>query len=286
MKQTLWLVPALLAAAALTLTAQAPAGQGKGKGRPRNPAQSPASAARPQTLTPQEYPAEQIAAGAAQFSAQCGFCHGRDATGGESGPDLTRSELVAEDVRGDKIAAVLASGRPNEGMPAFKLTDVDLGALVAFIHDQKTKFDEQGGGRRQVAPEDLDTGDIAAGRRYFNGAGGCSGCHSVEGDLAGVASRYQGLQLIQRMLYPGGRPAPARPRVTFKLESGETLVAPVAGESEFDITIVDPTGERVTYNKADVDYVVDRPLDAHFEQLGKYTDKDMHDVYAFLSTLR
>ena len=286
MKQTLWLVPVLLVAAALAMTAQGPGGQGKGKGRPRNPAQSPASSERPKTVTPQEYPAEQVEAGAAQFSAQCGFCHGRDATGGESGPDLTRSELVAEDLRGDKIAALLAAGRPDEGMPAFKLSELDLNAIVAFIHDQKTKFDEQGGGRQQVAPGDLATGDIAAGRRYFYGAGGCSECHSAEGDLSDVASRYEGLVLIQKMLDPSGRPAPARPRVTFTLESGETLVAPLAGESEFDITILDPAGKRVSYNKADVNFVVDRPLDAHFEQLGKYTDKDMHDVYAFLNTLR
>src|SRR4051794_1397164 len=74
---------------------------------------SPAAQAPPKAAGPQTYPAEQIRAGAPLFAAQCGFCHGRDATGGQTGPDLTRSALVAEDVRGDKIGPVVRSGRPD-----------------------------------------------------------------------------------------------------------------------------------------------------------------------------
>ena len=98
-----------------------------------------ADAKPPATLTAQAYPAEQVQAGQTTFAARCGFCHGRDTAGGESGPDLTRSTLVAEDVRGDKLAALIRSGRPDRGMPAFALPDADLAAIVAFIHDQKTK---------------------------------------------------------------------------------------------------------------------------------------------------
>jgi len=35
-----------------------------------------------------------------------------------------------------------------------------------------------------------------------------------------------------------------------------------------------------------VKFTVDNPLDAHVEQLGKYTDDDMHNVLAYLHTLR
>src|ERR1700737_4349182 len=68
--------------------------QGQAKGAPRNPAQRPASQPRPQTLAPQTYPIEQVQAGELRFTSQCGFCHGRDAAGGETGPDLTRSGLA------------------------------------------------------------------------------------------------------------------------------------------------------------------------------------------------
>ena len=36
----------------------------------------------------------------------------------------------------------------------------------------------------------------------------------------------------------------------------------------------------------DVRITIDNPLQAHVDQLGKYTDKDMHDVFAYLQTLK
>ena len=249
-------------------------------------AQSPASRPGPQTITAQTYPLEQIRTGENRFAAQCGFCHGRDAAGGETGPDLTRSKLVAEDTRGDKIGPLLRAGRPDQGMPAFKLSDTDRDAIIAFIHDQKARFATLGGGRRSVDPSDLATGSAAAGRLYFNGAGGCNVCHSTTGDLAGIATRYKGLALLQRMLYPSGRPAPARPTVHVTLASGEIVTGPLASEDEFTVVVLDPSGSRQTYEKTAVKFSIDDPMAAHFTQLGKYTDSDMHDVFAYLETLK
>ena len=257
--------------------AQAPASQ---------PGQSPASLPPPKTVTPQTYPAQQVQAGETQFTSQCGFCHGRDAAGGESGPDLTRSALVAEDTRGDKIGPLLRAGRPERGMPPFTLTATEVGELVAFIHAQKTKFETLGGGRRAVDVADLATGNANAGRRYFSGKGGCSACHSPTGDLASIASRYQGLTLLQRMLYPSGQPAPAPPKVTFTLPTGQIVIAPLAGEDEFTITVFDPVGARQTYARDAVKFKIDRTLSGHFDQLEKYSDQDMHNVFAYLQTLK
>ena len=173
---------------------------------------------RPRRQVAQTYAPELIQAGRGRFASQCGFCHGRDTQGGESGPDLTRSSLVAEDVRGDKLAPFLRAGKPDKGMPAFSLSDGDLAAVVAFIHDEKTKAESETGGRRSVEPADLATGNADAGKRYFNGAGGCARCHSLTGDFATIGSRYQGLALLHRMLYPGsGRdagPAPNPPTLS------------------------------------------------------------------------
>ena len=252
----------------------------------RNPSQSPAARPRPKAKDTETFPADQVRAGEARFVSQCGFCHGRDAAGGETGPDLTLSQVVAEDVRGDKIGAVVRNGRTEAGMPPFRMNDKELEAIVAFIHTQANKLAELGGGRRTVDPSDLATGNAEDGRAYFNGAGGCAKCHSASGDLAGVASRYKGLALLQRMLYPNGRPAPALPKATFTLESGETVNAPVAVEDEFSVTVLDPLGKRQTYQRDAVKVKVDNPLDAHFAALGKYTDADMHNVYAYLATLK
>ena len=283
MRKIVWIsVVALMAAG--VVVAQGPAGQANPQ--TRDPAQSPASQPRPQTVTLQSYPIAQIQAGELRFTSQCGFCHGRDAAGGETGPDLTRSELVAEDIRGDRIGPLLRAGRPDQGMPSFNLSDADRDAIVAFIHDQKTKFEALGGGRRSVDAADLATGDAGAGRRYFNGAGGCSGCHSPTGDLAGIAARYQGLTLLQRMLYPTGRPAPARPKVTVTLASGQTVTGTLGREDEFTIVVVDAAGARQTYEKDTVRFKIDNPMSAHFDQLGKYTDDDMHNVFAYLDSLK
>jgi cytochrome c oxidase cbb3-type subunit III len=275
MKQPAWILLGLLMATGCII-----AGQGRG-------AQSPASQRPPQTVNPQSYPPEQVKMGQARFASQCGFCHGRDAAGGETGPDLTRSILVAEDSRGDKIGPMLRAGRPEKGMPAFDLNATELAAIIAFIHDQKTQAESVSGGRRSVDVADLQTGNADAGRQYFNGAGACAKCHSPTGDLAGIATRFQGLPLLQRFLYPtSGRPAPAPPKVTVTLPSGEKITGPVVSRDEFTIVMTDSTGARRTWMTSDVKFTIDDPLAAHFEQLGKYTDNDMHNVYAYLQTLR
>jgi cytochrome c oxidase cbb3-type subunit 3 len=275
MKQLTWFFVAVLASAGCYLAAQ-------GRG-----AQSPAAVRPPQTVTPQTYPAEQVQAGQNRFADQCGLCHGRDAGGSDTGPDLTRSRLVAEDNRGDKIAPLLRTGRVDKGMPVFDLTPEELNAIVAFIHDQKSKADAAGGGRRSVDPSDLVTGNADAGRQYFNGAGGCAKCHSATADLAGVGTRFQGLPLLQRMLYPtSGRPAPAPPKITVTLPSGEVITGPQVSRDEFTIALTDPAGMRRSWSTSEVKFTVDDPLSAHYDQLGKYTDTDMHNVYAYLSTLK
>jgi cytochrome c oxidase cbb3-type subunit 3 len=232
-----------------------------------------------------------VKAGQTLFAAQCGFCHGRDAAGGESGPDLTRSALVAEDDGGDKLRPLIRQGRPDKGMPGSNLGESDIAAIVAFVHDTKTKAESLGGGRRDVAVEDLQTGDIEAGRRYFNGAGGCAKCHSpTTGDFAKIGSRYQGLALLHRLLYPGsGRdagPAPARPTATVTTRDGQIVTGKVTHHDEFVISMTDAGGWTRSWPTNQVRVAVDNPLQAHIEQLQRYTDKDMHDVFAFLQSLK
>ena len=244
----------------------------------------------PQTTTAQQYPAEQIEVGRTKFAAQCGFCHGRDAGGGESGPDLTRSSLVAGDVRGDRILPLVRSGRTDKGMPAFTLPDADLQSIVAFIHDQKSQADNAVGGRRSVDAADLQTGNATAGKRYFDNA--CARCHSGTGDLAGVAGRMPPLTLLQRMLYPtpntgrGADPSRIPQTVSVTLRSGQLVTGKLTYRDEFTIALIDSSGWQRSWPTSQVTFTVNDPLQAHVDQLGKYTDADMHDVLAYLQTLR
>jgi uncharacterized protein len=246
---------------------------------------SPASVPPPPTATPQAYSVEEVSAGRPMFAAQCGFCHGRDAMGGENGPDLTRSALVADDVRGDKLAPVIRNGRTDKGMPGFPLSEGDMAAIVAFIHDTKDNAASLTGGRRAVDVADVLTGNVEDGRRYFDRA--CTQCHSPGGDFAGLAKRLEGLPLLQRMLYPAPTAEkPSRAKVVVTRPSGDTVSGTLAYRDEFLIALTDASGAYRSFPAHAVKFTVNDPLQAHIEQLGKYTDKDMHDVLAYLHTLR
>jgi cytochrome c oxidase cbb3-type subunit 3 len=177
---------------------------------------------------------------------------------------------------------VVRDGRPEKGMPRFTVSESDMAALVAFIHDQKLKAEALVGGRRGVDVADLQTGNVEAGKLYFNGAGKCSGCHSPTGDLAGVAKRFEGLKLEERMLYPRG----AKAKVSVTLPSGETLTGELAYRDEFTIGMRDSARKYRSWPAAKIKFKVDEPAEAHAELLAKYTDDDIHNLMAFLQTLR
>jgi cytochrome c oxidase cbb3-type subunit 3 len=234
------------------------------------------------TAVTKSYPPALVHRGSALFRQDCSFCHGRDAGGGESGPDLTRSRLVTADVGGNKIGAVVRNGRPDKGMPRFDLSEQQIAGLVAFIHTQQDAAPKKKGGRKGVDVSDLQTGNAEAGKQYFEGAGGCATCHSPTGDLAGIASRYQGLELEQQMLYPKH----PKSKVTVTLASGQTITGTLDYLDEFTVGLIDPAGSYRSWRTGDVQYKVDAPVNAHVELFSKYTDADIHNLMAYLQTLR
>src|SRR5262245_424205 len=103
------------------------------------------------------------------FAAQCGVCHG-DGHGTERGPNLTSNRKVRR-WSNDELRAVIRSGVPQSGMPAFgSLAAADLDQLTALVRSFNATASEAG-----VA------GDRASGERFFFGKGGCAGCHMVMG---------------------------------------------------------------------------------------------------------
>ena len=237
---------------------------------------------RQQEPSPHSNPSVLAETGESLFLQKCAFCHGRDAGGGETGPDLTSSKLVADDVAADKIGPVVRNGRPEKGMPRFAVSDQDVAALAAFIHDQKKKADAQQGGRRGVDVSDLQTGSAAAGKSYFNGAGGCAACHAPAGDLAGIAGRYQGLKLEERLLYPENAPA----RVAITDGSGKHFLGKLIYLDEFTLGMRDGEGYYHSWPAGSVQYKVDDPAEAHAALLSKYSDDDIHNLMAYLQTLK
>jgi len=222
------------------------------------------------------------AAGEALFQQNCSFCHGRDAQGGETGPDLTESRLVRRDRTGDEIAKVIHEGRPDNKMPAFNFNPQETRSIIAFIRMREAEAVARPGGRRGVSVADLQTGNAEAGKRYFDGAGGCTKCHSASGDLAGIASRYEGLELEERMLYP----ADAKSRVTVTLASGEKVSGVLAYRDEFTVALRDAHGVYHSWRADRVHFTVDAPVEGHVDLFSKYSDADIHNLMAYMQTLR
>jgi cytochrome c oxidase cbb3-type subunit III len=129
----------------------------------------------------------------------------------------------------------------------------------------------------------LLVGDPKAGLAYFNGAGKCSTCHSATGDLAHIGSKDQPLALTTSFLTPPAKPS----QVTVVLPSGQTVQGKLEYLDEFTVSLVDPAGAYHTWprDRTKSVAVVD-PLAAHKALLMMYTDKDIHDLLAYLVTLK
>ncbi len=224
-----------------------------------------------------------VARGKDQFKSACGFCHGEDATGARA-PDLIRSTILNHDVNGDLLAPAIRKGSPDKGMPPFpSLTDAQVADIVAFLHNQAKVALESNRVSRDYPLSRLLTGDAAAGKTFFTGAGGCASCHSPTGDLAGISKKYRPLDLQQRFLYPGG---PSKRTATVTLPGGQKIDGKLVHCDEFDISITDKDGWHRSWPKNKVKVEIHDPLAQHRALLEKYTDRDMHNVFAYLQTLK
>jgi len=127
------------------------------------------------------------------FVTSCGFCHGTNATGGNSGPDLVRSVLVLHDEgTGSQIGPVILNGRPAKGMPKFPMTDAQVKDIAAFLLSRS----QSAANRMTYKILNVVTGDPKAGEVYFSSH--CSSCHSATGDLAHIAVKYDATTLQSR----------------------------------------------------------------------------------------
>jgi cytochrome c oxidase cbb3-type subunit III len=226
------------------------------------------------------------------FTAACAFCHGTNATGGNSGPDLVRSVLVLHDAgSGKSLGPVVRNGRVTKGMPQFPLTDVQIEDVAAFLLERSQSVANRYG--YQVL--DIVTGDAKAGQVYFDVE--CRSCHSPTKDLAHIASKYDPVSLQNRFLYPdaageGSSDAESKSAsstVTVTLPSGVKISGGLLFRDDFRVTLIDQRGKsRVIDFEDGLTYrvVVVDSLNGHELLLKRYSDADMHNVLAYLETLK
>ncbi len=227
--------------------------------------------------------AKMAADGAKIFGPTCGFCHGADARGG-SAPDLLRSSVVLDDNQGELIGQTVHDGRPAKGMPAFpSLTNEQLRDIAEYLHLQV----ELAANRGTYKVLNVVTGDAKAGEAYFNGEGKCNTCHSVTGDLAHIGSKMSPPDLQQTFLYPAARrPQPAT-RVTVTLQDGSKIDGALKHLDDFYISLYDLEGNYQSIPlKKGVTVQIEDKLVFHRQMLDNYTNRQMHDLTAYLVTLK
>jgi cytochrome c oxidase cbb3-type subunit III len=227
--------------------------------------------------------------GKALYGVNCQFCHGADTRGGDGGPSLLRSSIVLADQSGEMIAPVVRAGRP--GMPKFNFTDAQMADIAAFLHT----FRAAGYDESRVKPPSIVVGDARAGEAFFNAK--CGKCHSPTGDLRGLATKISEPRLLQQTwLMPGsggGRGAPppvdvAPVTVTVTLPSGEQINGRLDRMDDFTVALTQADGTRRSFRtRGDTPKVeVHDPLEPHRDLLKVYSDADIHNVTAFLVTLK
>ena len=249
------------------------------------PGQAPGFVAYPQR--PPGDPAA-IERGKGLYGANCVFCHGANARGGDGGgPNLLRSTIVLEDQKGERIAPVIREGRG--GMPPFQLSDAQIADISAFLHSFPVSS------RTGPSTINILVGDPKKGEAYVTAK--CASCHTTAA-LKAVAAKLDDPKMLQQMwLMPGnagGRgggpaPIPAPPiSVTVTLASGEVIKGRLSRVDDFSVSLTQSNGTHRTFRTAGTTTNVEihDPLAPHKELLRVYTDDDIHNVTAYLSSLR
>jgi cytochrome c oxidase cbb3-type subunit III len=295
--------PALILAGSIYVTGQEPRPQppAGGRGAPPSGLQQPRVNAGANDR-PGVDPAA-AAEGKKIWAVECSDCHGPSARGTEKGANLIRSVIVLRDRFGNSLGPFLKKGhKMRSGRSSDVLTDDQVLMLAHFLRD-RVNVTLRGSSEFEV--QNILTGDAKAGEAYFNGEGKCGTCHSPAGDLKGLGGKYEPVDIQQRFLFPrnatpgggrgGGRgrvsgPAPSPSTaitVTVTQPNGESVTGVLTQLDDFNVSLRDASGWNRTFARTpELKVVKTDPLAAHRALLETITDKNMHDVVAYLETLK
>lgn len=279
------------------------------------PAQTPPPSPTPPSITPAPRPRRggfvpgqhrepgdpvQIERGKTLYGINCAICHGSDLRGGDmGGPNLLRSQVALSDQKGELILPIIQGSRQSAGMPAISVTPEDGLAVAAYVRSVLETIGVQGtppsAGR--PAPSVL-VGDAKEGQAYF--AAKCASCHSPTGDLQGIATKIPDAKDLQtawvRGFARGGRrmepvpdvPDPRAVTVSIVLPNGEHADGRLIHVDDFlvSVRLADGTLRSFARHGDEPKVDVHDPMKVHHELLTQYSDHDIHDVTAFLATLK
>jgi cytochrome c oxidase cbb3-type subunit 3 len=228
------------------------------------------------------------------YEINCRGCHGQDLRGGDmGGPNLLRSPVALTDQHGEQIVPIIHGARQKMGMPAIGINDEDAQAVAAYVRTVIGGIGGQGKPPEEghVDP-DILVGNASEGKAYF--AAKCSGCHSAAGDMKAFVAATKDEKRLQSGWVEGGHEteenaAKRAPVADVTLASGQKIKGLVIHMDEFLVTVKLADGTQQSFDRvSDTNpaITIHDPMQQHREMLMQYTDKDIHDVTAYLETLK
>jgi cytochrome c oxidase cbb3-type subunit III len=222
------------------------------------------------------------ARGAPLYQRNCAFCHGPQARGAVA-PSLITSDEVLGDDHGEHLLPFLRKGRPEKGMPAFaSMTDDQLKDITEFLHLEVEDVANRGAYRVL----NVLVGNAAEGKSYVESH--CMSCHTAD-TFVHIAAKFRSPEQLQRgWIWParaGG--AALAPTAIVKTADSATITGRVTQVSDFRITIEDSAGQtHVIDREPGVEVEMKDPLTPHQEMIMTLSNDEMHNVTAYLDTLK
>jgi cytochrome c oxidase cbb3-type subunit III len=247
-------------------------------------------------------PDDVIVRGKALYATNCASCHANDLRGTADGknPNLLRSGVALRDQKGELIAARLA-----KHTPPITLIEADTGAIAEYIHSVHSTMGGQGSppGRNPTnVTLNVLVGDSKNGEATFKAV--CGSCHSVAGDLKGIASKFADPRALQNGWVSGttaafvgrgggGRGGGGAVPATVTLADGSKLDGTLVREDDFLVVLILPDGTRKTMARTNGVPKVELkdPMAGHVDAIVKLAHEDMqnhmlHDITAYLWTIK
>jgi cytochrome c oxidase cbb3-type subunit III len=266
-----------------------------------SPGLTAASAAGSQSQAPSSFNSGQarmledpaaVAHGKTLYGVHCQACHGSDLRGGDmGGPNLLRSQVALSDQHGELIIPIIQGSRMAQGMPNLGLNNEDAGAVAAYVRSVIGTIGRQGAPPGQEKVLNILVGDASRGQAYF--AAHCASCHSSTGDLKGIASTYTEPSQLQARWITGGvsntqEASASKATVDVTTARGHKVSGALVHVDDFMVTLKLSDGMERTFlrNGGVPVVVVHDPMEAHRDMLPRYTDHDIHDLTAYLVTLK
>jgi putative heme-binding domain-containing protein len=230
-------------------------------------------------LAQQSHKPGEVAEGARLFRANCAACHGPDGdrvAGVDLGHDKFRRASSDEG-----LVEIIQKGIPGTAMPPHAFSEFQAGAVVAYLHSMATSG--RGAG----------VGDLGRGRAIFEGKGGCTSCHRINGngsrvapDLSDIGKLRRAVEIEQSLVAPNDEILPQNRYFRAVTRDGQTITGRLLNQDTFSVQVIDSNERLLSLKRADLKeaaFLKDSPMPSYRDKL---SSAELADLVAYLVSLK